>query len=331
MTKLAFPHLHTKILQFGFDGIWQISQLGPPSRVCSILVALHFVNCRLNHVQKLQSELYPGARSGLPISRSSRFALQGTCPRRSIEELPRCQDSQKCDRVFVVETLKSVNATSQENKVIERLWVRIRLDLFVRDVACTERAPIVEERDEVAACICEFTGNSMGELLRDLAMFISAFFPLSLLNVLSFCALSGDRIISSSPLRARRPQCNHHCDKRDQRRSQATECSHPGPIRITRDTQFKARSQVAKLCQRSIPQWTGWNSAMSVNRTQGGSMFEANQAKHAARVYLNEARTRRSTPFFWKLIAWAGNARRRATPQTAAPTIQPPAQLDLFA
>lgn len=36
------------------------------------------------------------------------------------------------------------------------------------------------------------------------------------------------------------------------------------------------------------------------------------QAIHSARVYLAEARTRRGEGFFWTLLAWAANARRRA-------------------
>lgn len=58
-------------------------------------------------------------------------------------------------------------------------------------------------------------------------------------------------------------------------------------------------------------------------------MREASQARHSARVYLNEARSRRSSAFFWTLMAWAANARRRAARHqelTASP-----AQLDLFA
>lgn len=58
---------------------------------------------------------------------------------------------------------------------------------------------------------------------------------------------------------------------------------------------------------------------------------EHEQAKHSARVYLTEARNRRSSSFFWTLMAWAANARRRATPVAEAPSIQQPAQLDLFA
>lgn len=35
-------------------------------------------------------------------------------------------------------------------------------------------------------------------------------------------------------------------------------------------------------------------------------------AMHTARVHLAEARRRRGTSFFWTLLAWAANARRRA-------------------
>lgn len=60
-------------------------------------------------------------------------------------------------------------------------------------------------------------------------------------------------------------------------------------------------------------------------------MPDAAQAKHSARVYLNEARTRRSTPFFWKLMAWAASARRRAANEAILPAQQAAPQLDLFA
>lgn len=36
------------------------------------------------------------------------------------------------------------------------------------------------------------------------------------------------------------------------------------------------------------------------------------QAIHSARVYLTEARNRRNQAFFWVLLSWAANARRRA-------------------
>lgn len=36
------------------------------------------------------------------------------------------------------------------------------------------------------------------------------------------------------------------------------------------------------------------------------------RAIHSARVYLTEARNRRDQPFFWVLMSWAANARRRA-------------------
>ncbi|GEM_PF-1341820 len=54
--------------------------------------------------------------------------------------------------------------------------------------------------------------------------------------------------------------------------------------------------------------------------------------KRAARVYLHEARNRRddpaSTRFYWTLLRWAANARKRAV---IASQPQPPAQLELFA
>lgn len=58
-------------------------------------------------------------------------------------------------------------------------------------------------------------------------------------------------------------------------------------------------------------------------------MHELSQAKHSARVYLTEARSRRGSAFFWTLMAWAANARRRAGNAPAPATS--PAQLDLFA
>lgn len=57
-------------------------------------------------------------------------------------------------------------------------------------------------------------------------------------------------------------------------------------------------------------------------------MRDAEQAKHTARVYLTEARNRRSSTFFWTLLRWAGNARRRAIEPAE---VAEPAQLDLFA
>ena len=57
-------------------------------------------------------------------------------------------------------------------------------------------------------------------------------------------------------------------------------------------------------------------------------MRDPDQAKHSARVYLNEARSRRRSAFFWTLMTWAANARRRAA-QPQASTASP-AQLDLF-
>lgn len=44
---------------------------------------------------------------------------------------------------------------------------------------------------------------------------------------------------------------------------------------------------------------------------------------HCAKVYLNEARRRRGTPFAHVLIEWAGNCRRRA--------MSLPKQRELFA
>lgn len=58
-------------------------------------------------------------------------------------------------------------------------------------------------------------------------------------------------------------------------------------------------------------------------------MPESAQAKHSARVYLTEARSRRGSAFFWTLMAWAVKARRRARENPAHATS--PAQLDLFA
>ena len=58
-------------------------------------------------------------------------------------------------------------------------------------------------------------------------------------------------------------------------------------------------------------------------------MGDATQAKHSARVYLTEARSRRSSAFFWTLMGWAANARLRAArPQESTAS---PVQLDLFA
>lgn len=55
--------------------------------------------------------------------------------------------------------------------------------------------------------------------------------------------------------------------------------------------------------------------------------------KRAARVYLHEARNRRTDPvsthFYWTLIRWAANARRRAA-AASQPTLQA-SQLELFA
>jgi len=48
-------------------------------------------------------------------------------------------------------------------------------------------------------------------------------------------------------------------------------------------------------------------------------------ALHTARVHLAEARRRRGTSFFWTLLTWAANARRRAA---AAPV--DPVQGGLF-
>lgn len=60
--------------------------------------------------------------------------------------------------------------------------------------------------------------------------------------------------------------------------------------------------------------------------------------KYCARVYLTEARNRRGAGnFYWVLLGWAANARRRAI-QVAMPIVPAPApvkvkasrQLDLF-
>ena len=65
-------------------------------------------------------------------------------------------------------------------------------------------------------------------------------------------------------------------------------------------------------------------------------MRDAEHDKHLARVYLTEARSRRNSAvnrnFYWTLLRWAANARRRATP-LPEPTVMPsvPAQLELFA
>jgi len=65
-------------------------------------------------------------------------------------------------------------------------------------------------------------------------------------------------------------------------------------------------------------------------------MRDAEHNKHLARVYLTEARSRRNSAinrnFYWTLLRWAANARRRATrlPEPSAPSVAP-AQLELFA
>ena len=59
-------------------------------------------------------------------------------------------------------------------------------------------------------------------------------------------------------------------------------------------------------------------------------MSAEEQAKHCARVYLTEARTRRDSSFFWVVLGWAANARRRAVP-VVVPAAQAPSQMDLFA
>lgn len=65
-------------------------------------------------------------------------------------------------------------------------------------------------------------------------------------------------------------------------------------------------------------------------------MRDAEHDKHLARVYLTEARSCRNSPinrnFYWTLLRWAANARRRATrlPEPATP-LPAPAQLELFA
>lgn len=61
--------------------------------------------------------------------------------------------------------------------------------------------------------------------------------------------------------------------------------------------------------------------------------MSTDQAKHSARVYLTEARNRRGSPFFWVLLRWAANARRRAMKPAEAlpPEVSPPAQMELFA
>jgi len=65
-------------------------------------------------------------------------------------------------------------------------------------------------------------------------------------------------------------------------------------------------------------------------------MRDAEHDKHLARVYLTEARSRRNSAinrnFYWTLLRWAANARRRAT-RLPEPAVMPsvPAQLELFA
>jgi len=65
-------------------------------------------------------------------------------------------------------------------------------------------------------------------------------------------------------------------------------------------------------------------------------MRDAEHDKHLARVYLTEARSRRNgainSNFYWTLLRWAANARRRAArlPEPAPPPPSP-AQLELFA
>lgn len=61
------------------------------------------------------------------------------------------------------------------------------------------------------------------------------------------------------------------------------------------------------------------------------AISEREMALHQARVFLREARARRSTPFAAVLLQWAANARRRARDARAAERVAAkPAQLDLF-
>jgi len=58
---------------------------------------------------------------------------------------------------------------------------------------------------------------------------------------------------------------------------------------------------------------------------------EREMALYQARVFLREARARRSTPFAAVLLQWAANARRRAnTARAVERAASKPAQLDLF-
>jgi len=60
--------------------------------------------------------------------------------------------------------------------------------------------------------------------------------------------------------------------------------------------------------------------------------MDAKHDKRAARVYLREARNRRDDPasarFYWTLLSWAANARRRAVIASQPQTL---GQLELFA
>lgn len=58
-------------------------------------------------------------------------------------------------------------------------------------------------------------------------------------------------------------------------------------------------------------------------------MDPTEQAKHTARVFLTECRSRRHGHGFWFAFRGAQNARRRATP-AAAPEPTLPAQMELF-
>lgn len=53
------------------------------------------------------------------------------------------------------------------------------------------------------------------------------------------------------------------------------------------------------------------------------------RAIHSHGVYLSEARSRRNSNFYWMLMGWAANARRRAFPMKQA-VITAPVQGSLF-